>query len=117
MAFSTITTTVSSYVQDIPGNYQKSGTAFSAPPDHFQLTGGATVKGITRGKVVRQKYADVQVPGAAVGVTKRVAASASLLISVPASGGFTSTDVAAMVDELKQFLTSANVDRLMKGES
>lgn len=114
MPFGTITVNTKTFNQQGEGRYGLSTLTFGNPANYFTVKGGQLNKDRTTvtGAVSRVFQKDVTVGSA----TERLSASVQLVISVPRQG-FTSTEIDVLVSDINEFITSANLDRVLSGES
>lgn len=114
MPFAPITVTGGTFNAAGVGEYENSTTTFGSPSDRFKIRGGTLSKDkkLVTATVSRTYQRDVTTNG----VTERKSAVVQLLIQVPTTG-FTSSDLDAVTNDINQFVTAANLDRLLGGES
>jgi hypothetical protein len=91
-----------------------STVSFGSPANYFTVKGGSLSKDrkLVTAAITRIFEKDVTVDG----VTVRKSASVQLIISAPDSG-FTSTEIDVLASDISEFLTGANLDRILAGES
>lgn len=112
MSFHPISVSTKTWNESGPGKYMDSTVTFGNPANYIQISGGkrnsktlSTTTAISR---VLQK--DITVAS----VTKRYTASVQLVIQAP--DGFTTTELDAMVLSISDFITVANLERMLQGE-
>jgi hypothetical protein len=113
MAFGTITTNGKTFNSIGTGLYQLSTVVFGAASNLFKITGGkkANAKAPVGATISRHLEKDI-VEGA---VTLRKKASVVLQVTVPS--GFTTAEIDGMVTDIDLWVSTANLDRLLMGES
>lgn len=113
MAFGTITTNTKVFNSIGAGIYQLSTVVFGAANNLFKVTGGkkANAKAPVSSTISRHLEKDI-IEGT---VTTRRKASVVLQLSIPL--GFTTAEIDGMVTDIDLWVTTANLDRLLMGES
>lgn len=117
MSFHPISTTVGgakAWNESGPGVYAESTVQFGQPRSYLKITRGTpnNKTGLTTCSISRILERDVTVNG----VVSRKALSVSLQISVPNLPDFTTVQVDDAAGLISEFLTSATLDRILKGE-
>jgi len=110
MSFGTITTASGNYVERLPGTYVKDSVTFGSPENELRIRPNSNKKTPSLA-VSRYKQSDYD-NGT---TTIRVNATASLQISLPAEG-FSLSDIDSMVADIAEFISSANLSRMLQGE-
>lgn len=114
MAFPPITVNTRTFNQSSDGRYVLSTVTFGTPSNYIQIKGGSLSKDR---KLITAAITRVLEKDVTVGTTvQRRSASVQCIIQVPATG-FTSAELDAMASDISEFITVANLDRVLSGES
>lgn len=117
MSFHPISTTVGgakTWNESGPGVYAESTVMFGSPRSYLKITRGTpnSKTGLTTCSISRILEKDITVNG----IVSRKALSVSLQVSIPNVVDFTTANVDDAAGIISEFLTSATLDRILKGE-
>lgn len=112
MSFHPITVSTKTWNEAGPGRYMDSTVTYGSPLNYIQISAGtrSSKTKVTSGAVSRVFQKDVTVGS----TTERRTASVQLVIQIP--DGFTAAEIDAMALTISDFLTVANLDRILLGE-
>lgn len=113
MSFHPITAGTFTFNQSgVPGRYALSTLAFGDPENSFRISGGTLNRktGFTNATISRIFELDVTV----LGVISRKKCTISLAMQVPQ--GISATVVDSLVENISEFVTVSNLNRLLNGE-
>lgn len=114
MPFGDIVIGASTFKPTQPGTYRESTTTYDGPQNELRITGATRTQSgnlVANVRYILEK--DVTVGDDVL----RKQCLALVEVRVPRDGGFTTTEIDTMIDNINTFLTGDTLNRVLQGES